>query len=42
MRENPGEIMGLLAFGHPFLDANGCALMAVRSDLARRTDISQS
>jgi hypothetical protein len=29
----------LLAFGHPFLDGNGCTLMVVRIDLARRTDM---
>jgi fido (protein-threonine AMPylation protein) len=39
MREKPGEIMGLLAFGHPFLDGNGRTLMVVHSDLARRADM---
>ena len=39
MREKPGEIMGLLAYGHPFLEGNGRTLMVVHGDLARRADI---
>jgi fido (protein-threonine AMPylation protein) len=39
MREKPGEIMGLLAYGHPFLEGNGRALMVVHGDVARRADI---
>jgi cell filamentation protein len=38
-REKPGEIMGLLAYGHPFLEGNGRTLMVVHGDLARRADI---
>jgi len=39
MRVRPGEVMGLLAYGHPFLDGNGRTLMVVHADLARRADI---
>jgi cell filamentation protein len=36
MRQKPGEVIGLLAFGHPFLEGNGRVLMVVHSDLSRR------
>jgi cell filamentation protein len=38
MTEKPGEIMGYLAYAHPFLDGNGRAIMVVhaRSGAARR------
>lgn len=36
MRSKPGEIMGYLAFGHPFLDGNGRAIMTVHAELGRR------
>jgi len=36
MRARPGEIMGLLAYSHPFLDGNGRTIMTVHADLARR------
>ena len=36
MRENPGEVMGFLAYGHPFLDGNGRTIMLVHADLALR------
>ena len=36
MIERPGEVMGYLAFGHPFLDGNGRAIMTVHSVLAQR------
>ena len=36
MRTRPGEVFGLLAYAHPFLDGNGRALMTAHADLARR------
>ncbi|MCB1468616.1 MAG: Fic family protein [Rhizobiaceae bacterium] len=36
MRSKPGEVMGYLAFGHPFLDGNGRTIMTVHSELCRR------
>jgi len=36
MAERPGEIMGYLAYGHPFLDGNGRTIMLVHAELARR------
>jgi cell filamentation protein len=36
MREKPGEVMGYLAHGHPFLDGNGRTIMLVHAELARR------
>jgi cell filamentation protein len=40
MRQKPGEVMGYLAFGHPFLDGNGRTIMVVHSVLAQRAGIS--
>jgi cell filamentation protein len=40
MRAKPGEIMGYLAYGHPFLDGNGRAIMTVHSVLAQRAGFS--
>jgi cell filamentation protein len=40
MREKPGEIMGHLAYGHPFLDGNGRTMMVVHSVLAQRAGFS--
>jgi len=40
MREKPGEVMGYLAHGHPFLDGNGRTIMVVHSILAQRAGIS--
>jgi cell filamentation protein len=40
MRQKPGEIMGYLAFGHPFLDGNRRTIMVVHSILAQRAGIS--
>jgi cell filamentation protein len=40
MKARPGEIMGYLAYGHPFLDGNGRAIMAVHSVLAQRAGFS--
>lgn len=39
MAHNPGEIMGLLAYGHPFLDGNGRAILVVHTELAHRAGI---
>lgn len=35
-RESPGEVMGLLAFAHPFLDGNGRTILLVFMELAFR------
>jgi cell filamentation protein len=40
MMERPGEVMGYLAFGHPFLDGNGRTIMTVHSVLAQRAGFS--
>ncbi|SDI08367.1 cell filamentation protein [Bradyrhizobium sp. Rc2d] len=40
MREKPGEVMGYLAHGHPFLDGNGRTIMVVHSVLAQRAGFS--
>jgi cell filamentation protein len=34
--EKPGEVMGYLAFGHPFLDGNGRTIMLIHAELAPR------
>lgn len=39
MRAKPGEVMGLLAYGHPVLDGNGRTLMTVHAELCRRAGI---
>jgi cell filamentation protein len=39
MRARPGEVMGVLAYAHPFLDGNGRTIMCVHADLARRANI---
>jgi len=39
MAARPGEVMGYLAFGHPFLDGNGRTIMVVHSVLAHRAGI---
>jgi cell filamentation protein len=36
MRANPGEVFGVLAYAHPFLEGNGRTIMTVHADLARR------
>lgn len=36
MREKPGEILGNLAFAHPFLDGNGRTILTVHEELCRR------
>jgi cell filamentation protein len=40
MAKMPGEIMGYLAYGHPFLDGNGRTIMVVHAELAQRAGIS--
>jgi len=35
-----GEVMGYLAYGHPFLDGNGRTIMVVHTELAERAGIS--
>ena len=36
MRARPGEVMGNMAYAHPFLDGNGRTLMTVHAELCRR------
>jgi cell filamentation protein len=40
MVSRPGEVMGYLAYGHPFLDGNGRTIMVVHSVLAQRAGFS--
>lgn len=40
MNARPGEVMGYLAFGHPFLDGNGRTIMVVHAELAERAGFS--
>jgi cell filamentation protein len=40
LRAHPGEIMGYLAFGHPFLDGNGRTIVTLFSALAQRASFS--
>ncbi len=40
MKARPGEVMGYLAFGHPFLDGNGRTIMVVHAELAERAGFS--
>jgi cell filamentation protein len=40
MAEKPGEVMGYLAYGHPFLDGNGRTTIVVHTELAQRAGIS--
>jgi cell filamentation protein len=40
MADKPGEVMGYLAYGHPFLDGNGRTIMVVHTELAQRAGIS--
>lgn len=40
LKAKPGEIMGYLAYGHPFLDGNGRTIMTVHSVLAQRAGFS--
>jgi cell filamentation protein len=36
MAAKPGEVMGYLAYGHPFLDGNGRTIMVVHAIMAQR------
>lgn len=36
MRTNSGEVMGLFAYGHPFLDGNGRTMLLIHSELCHR------
>ena len=40
MAEKPGEVLGYLAYGHPFLDGNGRTIMVIHAELAQRAGIS--
>jgi cell filamentation protein, protein adenylyltransferase len=40
MIARPGEVMGYLAFGHPFLDGNGRTIMTLHSIMAQRAGFS--
>lgn len=40
MTAKPGEVMGQLAYGHPFLDGNGRTIMVVHCILAQRAGFS--
>ena len=40
MKARPGEIMGYLAYAHPFLDGNGRTIITVHSVLAQRAGFS--
>jgi cell filamentation protein len=40
MARKPGEVMGYLAYGHPFLDGNGRTIMVVHAEMAQRAGVS--
>lgn len=40
MRRQPGAIMGMFAFGHPFLDGNGRTILLVHAELCYRAGFS--
>ena len=40
MSAKPGEVMGYLAYGHPFLDGNGRTIMVVHAVMAQRAGFS--
>lgn len=40
MNQRPGLVMGLFAYGHPFLDGNGRAMLIVHSELCYRSGFS--
>lgn len=40
MAMKAGEVMGYLAYGHPFLDGNGRTIMVVHTELAQRAGVS--
>jgi cell filamentation protein len=39
MAAKAGAVMGYLAYGHPFLDGNGRAIMVVHTELAQRAGV---
>jgi cell filamentation protein len=39
MASRPGDVMGTLAYSHPFLDGNGRTIMTVHAELAHRAGI---
>ena len=40
LREKPGEVIGLFAYAHPFLDCNGRTMLLIHADLCRRAGFS--
>nr|WP_229506239.1 Fic family protein [Massilia sp. BJB1822] len=42
MQNKPGEVLGLFAYGHPFLDGNGCTMLLVHSELCHRAGFAIS
>jgi cell filamentation protein len=40
MNTKPGEVMGLFAYGHPFLDGNGRTMLLVHHELTHRAGFS--
>jgi cell filamentation protein len=40
MKAKPGEVMGYLAYAHPFLDGNGRTIMLIHAVLSRRAGFS--
>lgn len=40
MKAKPGEVMGLFAYGHPFLDGNGRTMLLVHLELSYRAGFS--
>jgi len=42
MGKRPGEVMGLFAYGHPFLDGNGRTMLLIHLELAYRAGFSIS
>jgi cell filamentation protein len=40
MERKPGEVMGLFAFGHPFLNGNGRTMLLVHMELSHRAGFS--
>lgn len=40
MQKSPGAVMGLFAYGHPFLDGNGRTMMIVHTVLCNRASFS--
>lgn len=40
MRQSPGLVMGLFAYGHPFLDGNGRTMLVIHAELSYRAGFS--